>query len=528
MTSLNRVAERAFISTVAYTDPFGEVTLDALVTDPAGVTRRVPAFWAGGDAWKVRYASPLAGEHTLVTACSDPANAGLHAQTATITVSEAAERSPLYAHGPLTVTGDQRHFEHADGTPFFWLGDTWWMGLCGRLRWPEEFGQLAADRLAKGFSVVQIVAGLYPDMPAFDPRGANEAGFPWTEGFGTIRPEYFDRVDERLAYLIDVGLMPCLVGAWGYFVGWMGVHRLKAHWRYLLARYAAYPMVWCVAGESNLPYYLAEGFPYDDRAAVTQWTDVARYIRAIDPWQRPLSIHPTGLGRLSSRGAIDDESLIEFDMLQTGHGNREVLAPTVDTLLWSLGQSPTMPVLNSEVAYEGLMGTITTDTQRLMFWASVLSGACGHTYGANGIWQCNRAGQPHGASPHGGNYGVTPWEEAMAYPGSGQLGWAKGLLCGYDWWRFESHPEWAELTGEPSDSHDRAYCAGLADQVRFIYAPSRRALRPAALSGEWRATAYDPATGQATPLGAVVDGQVCEPPAGEAPDWLLVLEGHLV
>jgi len=27
--------------------------------------------------------------------------------------------------------------EHSDGTPFLWLGDTWWMGLTTRLDWPD-------------------------------------------------------------------------------------------------------------------------------------------------------------------------------------------------------------------------------------------------------------------------------------------------------------------------------------------------------------------------------------------------------
>jgi len=60
------------------------------------------------------------------------------------------------------------------------------------------------------------VAGLYPDMPAFDPRGRNESGFPWVENFSRIRPEYFDRADLRLTYLADQGLVPCVVMAWGY------------------------------------------------------------------------------------------------------------------------------------------------------------------------------------------------------------------------------------------------------------------------------------------------------------------------
>jgi len=65
---------------------------------------------------------------------------------------------------------------------------------------------LAADRKAKGFSVIQIVAGLYPDMRAFDPRGANEAGFPWEKDYSRIRPEYSDRADQRILYLVEQGI----------------------------------------------------------------------------------------------------------------------------------------------------------------------------------------------------------------------------------------------------------------------------------------------------------------------------------
>ena len=42
------------------------------------------------------------------------------------------------------------------------------MGLVKRLGWPEDFQLLTADRISKGFAVIQIVAGLYPDMPPFD------------------------------------------------------------------------------------------------------------------------------------------------------------------------------------------------------------------------------------------------------------------------------------------------------------------------------------------------------------------------
>lgn len=38
--------------------------------------------------------------------------------------------------------------------------------------------RVADDRRDKGSTVIQIVAGLYPDMPAFDERGLSDAGQP--------------------------------------------------------------------------------------------------------------------------------------------------------------------------------------------------------------------------------------------------------------------------------------------------------------------------------------------------------------
>ncbi len=440
-TEANRPAEITFLAGMPHEDPFNEIILDVVFTDPAGKEMRVPAFWAGKSAWKVRYSSPITGKHQYKTECNLKDDTGLNGVEGDVEIRPYTGTNALYLHGPVRVAEDHRHFAYADGTPFFWLGDTWWMGLCKRIEWPGEFQILTSDRVAKGFTVVQIVAGLYPDMPPFDPRGANEAGFPWETNYARIRPEYFDEADHRLNHLVDSGITPCLVGAWGYFIPWMGVEKARQHWRYLVARYGAYPMFWCAAGEANLPYYLVKGFPFDDRKQVADWTQVMESIRKTDPFHRPLSIHPTGLGKLSARGSVNDQSVLDFDMLQTGHGLREVLGPTVATVRASWQDRPMMPVVDSEVAYEMLSDRIPADVVRLMFWACMLNGAAGHTYGANGIWQCNRSGQPHGASPHGGNYGSIPWNEAMKLPGSDQLGQAKGFLETFDWTKLEPQSE---------------------------------------------------------------------------------------
>ncbi len=445
-------AEINFTAQRHHADPFNEVTLDVILTEPSGTTRRVPAFWAGGTMWKARYASPLPGTHRWRSECNDLSDAGLHGATGTVEIAPYTGANPLFKHGPIRVAADQRRLEHADGTPFFWLGDTWWMGLCHRLQWPDEFQQLAADRRAKGFNVIQLVAGLYPDMHPFDPRGANEAGFPWETNYTRIRPEYFDAADGRLRHLVEQGFTPCLVGAWGYFLPWMGAEKMKAHWRYLIGRYGAWPVVWCTAGEANLPWYLAKGFPFDDQEQARGWCDVMRFIRATDPWRRPLTVHPTAINAYTARHVADAGTLMDFDFLQTPHGQREAASIAVRTVQESRAARPRMPVINGEASYEMLSDKLPTQWTRAMFWLCMANGAAGHTYGANGIWQCNRKGQPHGPSPTTGSppigYGVISWDEAMNLPGSRQIGAAKVWLEKLPWWTFEPHPEWAAWVDE--------------------------------------------------------------------------------
>jgi hypothetical protein len=140
---------------------------------------------------------------------------------------------------------------------------------------------------------------------------------------------------------------------------------------------------------------------------------------------------------------VEEASVLDFEMLQTGHGDRTSIPNTIETLRKSLAMEPRMPVINSEVCYEGIGGTCHDDVQRFFVWSCLLGGAAGHTYGANGIWQVNRREQPYGKSPHGGNWGTTPWDDAMRLPGSRQTGLAKKLLDRFEWWKFEAHPEWA-------------------------------------------------------------------------------------
>ena len=516
--------EWSYVSGKQYADPFNEVDLDAIVKLPSGQEERVPGFWAGGSTWRVRYAPPTPGNYQIRSACSDTKNRDLHDQKMTLKAEPYTGQNTHYKHGPLKVSDDKRHFQHADGTPFFWLGDTWWMGLCKRLSWPDGFETLTADRVQKGYTMVQIVAGLYPDMEPFDERGANEAGYPWDREFKSINPAYFDMADVRIQHLADHGLAACIVGFWGYFIPRMGMEKVKKHWRYLIARWSAYPTVWCLAGEGTMPYYLSKTKEQDAETQKHGLTELARYVRATDPHHHPITIHPSS----SSRLCVDDPSVLDFDMLQTGHSDRQSVPNTIEVVNKSLAATPTMPVLIGEVCYEGIMEASREEVERFMFWAALLSGNGGHTYGANGIWQVNTREKPYGLSPHGHSWGGPAWDIAAQLPGSGQLGLAKGLLTRYSWWKLEAkmdmiEPRWSK------ENYWMPFVAQIPEEAVLAFAPP--SFTPVTFhhlsTGSYRAFLFNPSDGSEVQIGSITPDANGAWKSIEFPilrDWIIVLE----
>ena len=428
----------------AYEDIFNDVEVDVVFTGPDGETWRVPAFWAGGEVFKVRFAAPRPGRYTFESKCTNAEDGDLHGRTGDLEIELYDGPCALYRHGAPRVAATRRTFEHADGTPFLWLGDTWWMGLSPRLAWPHEFRELAADRAAKGFNVIQIVVGPWPDYDlaggSWHPGQGNEAGFAWEKGWERINPGFYDLADMRLAHLVESGLVPCIVSMWGYYLTGMGIPRVKRHWRNLVARYGAFPVVWCLAGEVNLPTYSLKRGSNEWREAqdaqIGGWTDVARYLREIDPCCRPVTAHPW---RPNARAMLRDDTLLDFDMLQTGHGGYRSLTQTVEQIIECNTRSPRMPVLNGEVNYESIMGGSWQEIQRFCFWTSIMSGSCGHTYGAQGIWGMNSRHDPFVGTT--AQWGSACWQDAMHFPGSKQLGIGRRFLERYPWWRFEPREE---------------------------------------------------------------------------------------
>ncbi|GAA4439625.1 hypothetical protein GCM10023091_22130 [Ravibacter arvi] len=525
-TETNQMVELTFKTGTNYNDPFNEVELDAVFTDPSGKELKVPAFWAGGDTWKVRYSSPLTGTHRFTTVCSNVGDKALHLVKGKVEVRKYRGDNVLFQRGAPKIATDKRHFAYGDGTPFFWMGDTWWMGLTKRLVWPAEVEMLAEDRIRKGFNVVQIIAGLYPDMPAFDPRGENENGFPWEAEYASIRPSYFDAADNRILYLAKKGIVPCVVGAWGYHLPWLGVEKMKKHWRYLIARWGALPVVWCAAGETTMPFYLSASKEADKAFLKKEWTTVMQYLKETDPFHRLLTTHAAYHDR-TTRESITKPELLDFDMHQSGHGDVATKQAARALEGWRL--QPPMPVMSGESRYEALAipDPLPADAPRSAFWAhTVNSGLAGHTYGANGIWQLNGINKPYGKSPGGNNWGVTPWNEAMKLPGSAQIGAARQLI--------ESIPGWSSFQPRPEmitewSSADAAVLA-VTDNNRsalaYLQSPGRITLTLPATNQAYKAFWFNPVTTtreQAFTVATDTSGKLAatSPPARQ--DWVLVL-----
>lgn len=539
-----RLVEWTVESRKPYADPFNDVDVDVIFSK-AGESWRVPMFWRGGHQWTVRFAPPSPGEYNFRLQSTDPDNDDLNGHAGRVRIDAYRGPNELLRHGAPRVSPNKRSFVHADGTPFYWLGDTWWTGLSDRLSW-QGFQRLTADRKAKGFTVVQIVAGLVPlETAPADPGYCNEGGCVWNAGYQQINPKYFDYADRRIQLLVDNGLVPAIVGGWNRSLGELGVAKMQKHWRYIMARYGAYPVFWIVGGEVLDPpkdkeVYVPERLKL---LVVRGWTDVARFIRATDPYHHPLTVHelPPPLDL-----PLQDESLTDFDLVQSGQYGWGSIANSVAQLNMHYARTfVTKPIVQGEIGFESHVNQHFEDFQRIAFWLSMLNGAAGHTYGADATW----GAQSGDKSLHRPPLSFRNWEEGMNLPGSYQVGLNAKLLRAYPWWEFEPHPEWVtprgttlldprteirgdELGARPSPEEldgdndfaslydypkgewqarngnfRRPYAAGIPGKVRFVYIPAHLRNAPTVLGLEpgthYRAYWWEPSMGIRFDLGTI-------------------------
>jgi len=431
--------ETTFQSNKTYADPFG-IEVDAIFTRGAS-SWRVPAFWRGERKWGVRFTPPAPGEYTLRLESNDPDNKDLNGHERRVTIRAYSGSNELLSRGPFKVSQNRRYFEHADGTPFYWLGDTWWTSLSDRLPW-QGFQQLTKDRRAKGFTVVQlsVMAPSNEEDAPLDPGFCNEGGCVWDAKFQQLNPGYFDYADRRIEYLIDAGIAPVIVGAWRQALPQMGVDGTKKLWRYIVARYGAYPVFWVVGGEVYDPS-TEHKKAWAQMLVTPGWTEVLRYIRSIDPYRHPVSVHelPAPLDT-----AVQDETLTDFDFFQSSHFGWAGIPTAIAQLNMHYARTATVkPLVLGETGWETFAAQHLEDFQRAAFWTAMLNGAAGFSYGNPITGESYNAGKPF----HRLFYSFLSWNEGMQLPGATQVGLAARLLRKYPWQQFEPHPDWIRPRG---------------------------------------------------------------------------------
>ena len=425
------------------------------------------------------------------------------------------------APGPLHVAADHRHLERADGTPFFYLGDTAWM-LFTRTT-PADAERYLANRAAKGFTVIQA-AVLAPEAGLAVPNANGD--LPLLDG-DLARPNeaYFRHVDFVVGRAAGLGLFMGLLPAWGHY--WKQTdpalftpEKARGYGLFLGRRYREQPVIWILGGDQDVASP-AEHALLDALAAGLREGDGGAHL---------ITYHPRGPG--FSSDSLNDAPWLDFNMYQSSHGAHDHdngLFAEHDRAL-----SPPRPTLDGEPRYECMpVGFYFNDVSRLdrfddydvrqaAYW-SLLAGACGHTYGNNNVWQFWQPGREPAIHAN------IPWRAALDSAGAFQMGHLRRLFESRPFARLV--PDQTLLLDAPRDGAAKVRAARADDgSLAFFYSPRGEpfAVNKAAFTArKLRETWYDPRYGCAYPVHTTDSHgiQTFTPPtSGRGQDWILILD----
>jgi hypothetical protein len=517
---------------------------DAVLTNPeTGTTLKIPGFWNGGRTFIVRFAPTEPGEWTYVTAA--PNDPDLDGKTGTVKAMPYSGDLEIYRRGFVTTDGS-KHFVYADGTPFFYLGDTHWNMLeeeydapgphAGDTGAESHFRYIVDKRVEQGFTVYQS-----------EPIGtkANLADGELDRSDAAA----FEKNDRYYRYIAEKGLVHA--NAEFFFCSAMSEdlmeddQYLEAISRYWVARYSAFPVMWTLAQEADNDFYRERGDQKIYDYSNNPWVTVAEYIHKYDAYRHPLSCHQenavytTVSGEGSSAGDRDNGGRSAFygedTAERTGHN------------WWGAQWSPNIAGLDDgriardycksdrvAINYESRYCNLwTKDTgARMQSWISMLDGFAGVGYGAADIWLYNGTYDLNTTSNDGLD-SITPadkavrWREAVEFESARQQGIMRRFFETFDWWNLK--PDFTDKTRfKPDGAFYAAASVGDETYVIYLYRQSRgsgtvRGMDPNAYYlAEW----FDPRTGETVGIGEVRadgDGAWKAPEKPDPTDYVLFL-----
>jgi len=426
-----------------------------------------------------------------------------------------------FKHGDLKVAENKRFIVHADGTPFFYLGDTAWE-LFHRLN-REEVDKYLENRRQKGFTVIQAV--VLAELDGLNAPNAN-GDRPFTDN-DPKRPNeaYFKHVDYIVNKAGEKGIYIGVLPTWGDKVtkAWGkgpvlftsdNVGDAEAYGRFLGARYKDKPnIIWILGGDR-----LADGVE-------NVWWAMAKGIEQGDGGRHLMTYHPQG-GR-SSADWFHSDSWLDFNMLQSGHGKFD--NDNYNRVSADYDRKPTKPCIDGEPRYEdhpvnwkpdnGWFGDF--DVRQGAYWA-LFAGAFGHTYGCHDIWQMYAPGRAPISSARNN------WHDVLDLPGAWDMMHVRNLMQSRPFLSRVS--DQSLISGDPGGGGEHIQ-ATRGDGYAFIYLPYGQNVTVVMgkVSGEKvRAWWFEPRTGDAKQIGTFENKGTREfDPSGEkvrGNDWVLVLD----
>ena len=424
----------------------------------------------------------------------------------------------------LRVSDNKRFLVKADGSPFFYLGDTAWE-LFHRLN-REEADTYLRDRADKGFTVIQAVVlaeidGLHDPNPYGavplqndDPTQPNDA--------------YFQHVDYIVNKAEELGLTVGMLPTWGdkVFKNKWGVGpeifnpaNAKVYGAYVGRRYKGKPIIWILGGD-RLPR---------DKQDEAIWRAMAEGIVEGagdgDPDKLMMTFHPQPKQGGGSSTWFHNDAWLDFNMFQTGHCRD---ANVYEKITHDYNLTPVKPTMDGEPIYEEHPvcfnakenGTTEAADIRRAAYQDLFAGAHGHTYGCHNVWQM------YDTNREGINGPTKNWKASLDLPGARQMTFVRALM--------EARPFLVrvpdqELVQEAYEGAERIQ-ATRGEDYAFIYSTAGKPIvvNMGIISGKQvNASWYDPRTGSTTFIGKFrnTGSRTFTPPtSGTDNDWVLILD----
>lgn len=485
-------------SSVTYTNPLQEAEMRVLFISPLGETNRVYGFWDGGKTWRVRFQPGFAGRWTYYTMCSDTANKGLHGQAGSFLCTATKGESSFDLHGPIQVARSQKHLEHADRTPFLWLGDAAWSAGIKSAR--NDWEEFIETRAKQKFNVVQW--RLNPENLV-----EQEAAFSGRDRV-SVKPEIFRQLDAKVTAANRAGLLCAIAPLWEISDGsenQLPEDQAIRLLRYVVARWSAEDVAWIVAFESDSTGAQANRWQNIGRAVFGQVTHApvillpGESVWAFDAFRRERWVDVLGVQTTS---AINEDSLPWLL-----HG----------PLAMERQKQPAHPLVTisppPEVSAKPTKTQITAELAgRLPWWSLLLNTPAGVSYQAQDVsaWIIDPK------SPKA----PQPWREALKLSGAEVIAPMAAILGEKEFWRLEARPSAA--MNNTNMSQESVTVATEGNEFAVTYTPSQQILNANSLanSGSVLANWHNLRTGDHSL--ANVSNQRFTPPAPG--DWLLSLQ----